>query len=77
MINKKRIIVRVDGSKTIGLGHVYNMLTVLNNLRKEEILIVMNKKKKLGITKFKEYLYNVKTFSTMDQLLKIIKLKRK
>jgi len=73
IINKKRILVRVDGSKEIGLGHVYNMLTVLNNLRKEEILIVMNSKKRLGLEKFKEYLYNVRLFSTKEQLLKMIK----
>ncbi len=73
IINKKRILVRVDGSKEIGLGHVYNMLTVLNNLRREEILIVMNSKKKLGLKKFKEYLYNVKLFSNETHLMKIVK----
>lgn len=73
IINKKRILVRVDGSKEIGLGHVYNMLTVLNNLRKEEILIVMNSKKNLGFRKLREYLYNVKLFSSEEQLMKIIK----
>lgn len=73
IINKKRILVRVDGSKEIGLGHVYNMLTVLNDLRKEEILIVMNSKKNMGFDKFKEYLYNVRLFSNEKQLLKIIR----
>jgi len=73
IINKKRILVRVDGSKEIGLGHVYNMLTVLNNLRKEEILIVMNSKKRLGLQKFREYLYNVKLFSTEAELMRIIR----
>lgn len=73
MINKKRILVRVDGSKTIGLGHVYNMLTILNYFRNEEILIVMNSKRKMGIEKFNEYLYDVKIFSNEKQLFDIIK----
>jgi len=73
IINKKRILVRVDGSKEIGLGHIYNMLTVLNNLRKEEILVVMNSRKRLGLEKFREYLYNVRLFSTEEQLMNIIK----
>ena len=49
VLNRKKIIVRVDGDINIGLGHVYNMLTVLNNIRNEDILIVMNQKKSLTI----------------------------
>lgn len=73
ILNKKKILVRVDGSTEIGLGHVYNMLTILNHFRKEEILVVMNKTKKMGFGKFREYLYNVKTFSSEAQLMKIIR----
>ena len=72
ILNKKRILVRVDGDKTMGLGHVYNMLTVLNNLRNQEILIVMNSKKSLGKEKFLEYIYNIVTFRSQEQLFKII-----
>ena len=47
--NKKlKILVRVDGGKSIGLGHVYNMITVLSKFRNNEILILMNKKNSLG-----------------------------
>ena len=72
ILNRKRILVRVDGSKSIGLGHVHNMLTILNHFRNEEILIVMNSKNNLGQKKFQEHLYQVKTFSTESNLLKII-----
>ena len=72
IINRKRILVRVDVSKSIGLGHVHNMLTILNHFRNEEILVVMNSKNNLGQKKFQEHLYKVKTFKTKSNLLKII-----
>jgi len=72
MMNRKKIIVRVDGDKNIGLGHVYNMLTILNNIRNEDILILMNSKKNLGYEKFKEHLYNVKIFSSSNEFWKNI-----
>tara|TARA_B110000014_G_C20124338_1_gene597706 strand:- start:2581 stop:3597 length:1017 start_codon:yes stop_codon:yes gene_type:complete len=72
MNHQRKFLVRVDGSKDIGLGHVYNMLTFLNYLECEKIVIVMNKKRNLGDTKFKKYGYNVKYFSKRKELANII-----
>ena len=72
MNHQRKFLVRVDGSKDIGLGHVYNMLTFLNYLECEKIVIVMNKKSNLGDTKFKKYGYNVKYFSKRKELANII-----
>lgn len=72
ILNRSRILVRVDGRKKIGLGHVYNMLTILNCLRENDILIVMNSRKKLGNYKFKQQLYKVKYFKNKYQLNEII-----
>jgi len=55
----RRILVRVDGTKNLGLGHIYNMLTILNHFRKDKILIVMDHKKRLGNYKFKEKRYSL------------------
>jgi len=73
IIQRKKILVRVDGNTNIGLGHIYNMLTVLNYLRDNEILIVMNNKKKLGDYKFQQQNYKIKYFSNDVQLWEIIK----
>ena len=72
MNHQRKFLVRVDGSKDVGLGHVYNMLTFLNYLECEKIVIVMNKKRNLGDTKFKKYGYDVKYFSKRKELANII-----
>ena len=72
IIKRRRILVRVDGSRRIGLGHVYNMLTILNHLRNDEILILMNSKHKLGSTKLKDHLYSIKYFSSESELFRVI-----
>ena len=73
VLKRKKIVVRVDADINIGLGHVYNMLTVLNNIRNEDLLIVMNAKKNLGLKKFRERLYTVKTYSNENEFWKIIR----
>ncbi|MAR37064.1 MAG: hypothetical protein CL715_01680 [Chloroflexi bacterium] len=73
ILNRKRILVRVDGSNKIGLGHVHNMLTILNHFRNEDVIIVMNYKNRLGFKKFQEHLYKVKFFKSDLELFTIIK----
>ena len=73
VIKRKKIVVRVNADTNMGLGHVYNMLTVLNNIRNEDILIIMNRKKNLGLKKFREHLYTVKTYSNENEFWKIIR----
>jgi len=74
LITQRRILVRVDGSNSIGLGHVYNMLTILNHFRDDEILIVMHNKKNLGFEKFKENLYKIKFIKNNSEFLKTISI---
>ncbi len=73
VIKRKKIVVRVNADTNMGLGHVYNMLTVLNNIRNEDILIIMNRKKNLGLKKFREHLYTVKTYYNENEFWKIIR----
>jgi len=72
VMKRKRIIVKVEADTSIGLGHVYNMLTVLNEIRNEDILVLMKKNRSLGLTKFKEHLYNVKLYSNDNEFWNIL-----
>ena len=73
VMKSKKIVVRVDADVNTGLGHVYNMLTILNNIRNEDVLIIMNMKRNLGLKKFREHLYTVKTYSNENEFWKIIR----
>lgn len=72
LITQRRILVRVDGADSIGLGHVYNMLTILNHFRDDEILIVMNARKNLGFEKFKENFYKIKFINNNSEFFRIV-----
>jgi len=72
-VEQRKILVHVTANKNIGLGHVYNILTILPYFEKDEILVVMNKKHSLGKTKFKSNSYKIKIFENQSQLFTIIK----
>ena len=72
ILSRKKILVRIDSTVKIGMGHVFNMLTILNHFRNDEILILMKKNKNLGYKKFIENLYNVSFFKSEDELRKIL-----
>ncbi len=72
ILNRKKILVRIDSTIKIGMGHIFNMLTILNNFRNDEIMILMHKNRNLGYKKFKENLYNVTFFVSDDEFNKIL-----
>jgi len=72
ILNRKKILVRIDSTVKIGMGHVFNMLTILNYFRNDEIMILMHKNRNLGYKQFKDNLYNVSFFKSDDELNKKI-----
>ena len=72
ILNRKKILVRIDSTIKIGMGHIFNMLTILNHFRNDEIMILMHKNRNLGYKKFKENLYNVTFFASNDEFNKIL-----
>lgn len=62
LLNKKTVIIRVDGYGEIGLGHIYRTLTLANNIMDHDIIFLMNKKHTLGVELVKNQNFNVETF---------------
>lgn len=53
-LNKKNIIIRVEGYSEIGLGHIYRGLLIAHNFIDHNIEFVISVKSDLGIKKLKE-----------------------
>ncbi|MGD6816612.1 cytidylyltransferase domain-containing protein [Metabacillus sp. 113a] len=62
LLNKKRVIIRVDGYKEIGLGHIYRSLTLANGIMDHELIFLMNNQHQLGIDIVKSQNFTVETF---------------
>lgn len=54
IMQRKRIILRCDGYKELGLGHVYNCITLAYSLVEHDILLLLSQKSDIGIKKVKE-----------------------
>ncbi len=72
ILNRKKILLRVDGDHKIGMGHVYRMITIANELVMHDITFVMNEKSKLGVNKVKSYNYNLVTIPEEKSFFDIV-----
>lgn len=54
ILNKKNIILRCDGTAKLGLGHIYNCLTMAFDLIEHNVLLLTKRDSKAGIAKIKE-----------------------
>ena len=70
-LRKKKILFVVRGNSEIGLGHVYNTLTLANDIVEHDIMFLVLKDSKLAYEKIKEKNYLVK--QQEKNLLKEIK----
>ena len=57
-LKRKTILFNVSGYKEIGLGHVYNVLSIANEILNHEIIFLFDKKSKLGFSIIKKMNYN-------------------
>ncbi len=53
-LKRKKIVLRCDGYKMLGMGHIYHCLTLAYHLTGHDIVFVLNKKHKEGIKKIEE-----------------------
>lgn len=72
LLNRKRIIVRVDGDRTIGLGHIYRTLTLAHQILDHQVIFLIDNRRKMGLDKVAAYNYEIQTFSSEAQMWKIL-----
>ena len=52
-LRRKRIVLRADGYKTLGMGHIYHCLTLAYNLTGHDVMFVSRRQHKEGVEKIK------------------------
>ncbi|MEY4742738.1 MAG: hypothetical protein RIR34_77 [Actinomycetota bacterium] len=61
IVSRKRILLRTDTAKELGMGHVYRTLALAYALARHDITIVLSEDKPLGAEFFKDYPFKVDT----------------
>lgn len=72
LLERKRILIRTDGYREIGMGHVYRTLMLAAKLIDHELLFVTQKNHALGTDKIRDSHFKVTTFETDDELNRIL-----
>lgn len=73
LLSKKRIILRADGYRMIGMGHIYHCLTLAYNLIGHEIMFVTREDCKEGIRKIEESFLPFKIVKDDDEFFEFLK----
>jgi len=72
-LKRLTIVIRVDGQREIGLGHVYRMITLASKMAfNNNVIFLMDEKKELGINKVNESNLSIITFENDVDLFKKI-----
>lgn len=69
ILSRKTIAFRVDGYKSLGLGHVYRALTIAYYLVEHNVVFLCNSKHREGIDKLQSSNMSVVEFSDNQELL--------
>ena len=72
IMRRKRILFRVDGYVKLGLGHIYNCITLALSMIEHDVLLVTDAKAETGIKKIKETNLPYRIFHTEEELQAII-----
>lgn len=70
IMNKKNIIFRCDGVKQLGMGHVYNCITMAFSLIEHNVLFVTRKDCPEGLEKIKGTNFKYIAIDSADELEK-------
>lgn len=69
---EKRILFRVDGYRELGLGHIYNCLTLAEHMKNCQVLFVLHKRSDLGVKKIADSKYKYHVIETDKDIPAII-----
>ncbi len=72
LLNHRRILLRVDGHETIGLGHVYRMLMLAARLIDHEVLFVCREEHRLGTDLIRQSFYPLRTIADDAGLTQVL-----
>jgi spore coat polysaccharide biosynthesis predicted glycosyltransferase SpsG/CMP-N-acetylneuraminic acid synthetase len=72
IFRKKRIVFRTDAHKLLGMGHVYNCLTLAYNMIEHDILFVCDKRHTVGIEKISASRFPYVTIGTDEEFFAIL-----
>lgn len=73
IMKRKKIIFRVEGYKELGLGHIYNCITLAFSMIEHDTLLVISEKSIEGIEKIRETNFPYKIIKNDRDIDKIIK----
>lgn len=72
-LNKKNILIRLEGYPQIGLGHIYRGLQLAQSLIEHNLLFVISAKSHLGIKKLEESHYPYKVIDNEEEFYDLIR----
>lgn len=75
LLKQKTVIIRVDGYKDIGLGHIFRTLTIANQIIDHKLIFLMNQEYRMGIDLVKSQNFRIELFDGKNAAVKIIELK--
>ena len=69
---KKNVIIRLDGYKQIGMGHIYRGLQIAFSMPEHNIRFVLSEKSDLGIRKIEQSFYPFDVIKSSDEITELI-----
>ena len=72
LMKKKRILFRADGYVKLGMGHIYNCITLAYSMIEHEVLFVTREDCELGLKKIIDSKFKYKTITNDKDLFNII-----
>lgn len=71
-LNRKNILIRLEGYPQIGLGHIYRGLQIAENFIEHNVLFAISDKSQLGIQKLEQSHYKYRVIADEDDFFRLI-----